>query len=57
MSEYPLVSGRALDDILAWRPEGAVTGRDFLSDAPALRACLAGGCGPRRPGCRPAPGR
>ncbi len=45
MNEYPLVSGRQLDDILAWRPEGSVSVRDFLSDASAVAARLLDGTG------------
>ncbi|AOW15501.1 beta-hydroxyacyl-ACP dehydratase [Hydrogenophaga crassostreae] len=32
-AELPLVSSAALDDVIAWRPEGAVPVRTFLADA------------------------
>jgi hypothetical protein len=36
MSGQPLISAHGLDDVLAWRPSGAVTVRDFLADAQAV---------------------
>ena len=40
MSQYPLISNRQLDDILAWRPSGPVTVRAFLADARAMADAL-----------------
>ena len=36
MSRLPLISAHGLDDVLAWRPSGPVTVRDFLADAQAV---------------------
>ena len=43
MNALPLVSNRALDDVLAWRPQGGVSVRDFLSDAHALARVMPAG--------------
>lgn len=43
MSFSPLISGRGLDDVLAWRAHGPVKVREFLADALALAARLPGG--------------
>jgi acyl-coenzyme A synthetase/AMP-(fatty) acid ligase len=40
VSAHPLVSRHGLDDVLAWRPQGPVTVREFLADAHALAALL-----------------
>lgn len=40
MSALPLIGGRGLDDVLAWRPHGSVTVREFLAHAHALAAVL-----------------
>lgn len=40
MSTSPLISGRGLDDVLAWRAQGPVRVREFLADAQALAALL-----------------
>ena len=38
-----LISGRQMDDVLAWRARGPVRVREFLADAQALAARLPGG--------------
>lgn len=43
MNTLPLVSGRALDDILAWRPQGPVSVARYCADALALAAALPAG--------------
>lgn len=43
MSQYPLISNLAFDDILAWRPSGPVTVRAFLADARAMARTLPAG--------------
>lgn len=43
MKRLPLVSGRALDEILAWRPSGAVSVREFVAQALALSERLPAG--------------
>ena len=43
MSTLPLISGRGLDDTLAWLPDGPRRVRDFLADAAALAAILPAG--------------
>jgi acyl-coenzyme A synthetase/AMP-(fatty) acid ligase len=40
MSASPLIGGRGLDDVLAWRAQGPVRVREFLADAQALAALL-----------------
>lgn len=40
MKTHPLISRHGLDDVLAWRPEGPVSVRRFLSHAQALVAHL-----------------
>ena len=41
----PLISAHGLDDVLAWRPSGPVTVRDFLADAQAVASVLPAGQG------------
>ena len=36
MNAYPLVSGRSLDDVIAWRPDGPVTVGQFLQHVHAV---------------------
>lgn len=43
MSGLPLISDRGLDETLAWRPEGPVSVRDFLSASQALASVLPAG--------------
>jgi acyl-coenzyme A synthetase/AMP-(fatty) acid ligase len=43
MSHLPLISGRHMDDVIAWRPAGPVTVQAFLADAQALAAVLPAG--------------
>jgi acyl-coenzyme A synthetase/AMP-(fatty) acid ligase len=43
MSKYPLLSNRQLDDIMAWRPSGPVTVREFLTTAQAMVGFLPSG--------------
>lgn len=43
MNRLPLVSARALDEILAWRPSGAVSVRTFVAVAQALAQRLPAG--------------
>ena len=43
MNTLPLVSGRALHDILAWRPQGPVSVARYCADALALAAALPAG--------------
>lgn len=45
MNRLPLISGRGLDDVLAWRPAGPVTVREFLADAQSVAAVLPAGDG------------
>lgn len=45
MNRLPLISGRGLDDVLAWRPTGPVTVREFLADAQAVSVVLPAGDG------------
>lgn len=43
MSLFPLVSGLSLDDTLAWRPDGPVTVRAYVSDAQCVAGSLPAG--------------
>ncbi len=43
MSASPLITGRDLDDVLAWRAHGPVRVRDFLAHARALATVLPAG--------------
>lgn len=43
MSTLPLISGRTLDDALAWLPDGPRRVRDFLADVAALAVRLPAG--------------
>ncbi|MBE0588840.1 MAG: beta-hydroxyacyl-ACP dehydratase, partial [Hydrogenophaga sp.] len=45
MNGLPLISAHGLDDVLAWRPSGPVTVRDFLADAQAVVSVLPAGQG------------
>ncbi|MFC7408812.1 AMP-binding protein [Hydrogenophaga atypica] len=45
MTTCPLISGRAMDDVIAWRPGGPVRVRAFLSHAQAVAALLPQGSG------------
>jgi acyl-coenzyme A synthetase/AMP-(fatty) acid ligase len=45
VSGLPLISRHGLDDVLAWRPSGPVTVRDFLADARAVAGVLPAGQG------------
>jgi acyl-coenzyme A synthetase/AMP-(fatty) acid ligase len=45
MNRLPLISARACGDVLAWRPDGPVTVREFLADAHAVAQALAPGEG------------
>ncbi len=45
MTTCPLISGRAMDDVIAWRPSGPVRVRVFLSHAQAVAAVLPEGPG------------
>lgn len=45
MNGLPLISAHGLDDVLAWRPSGAVTVRAFLADAQAVAGVLPAGRG------------
>ena len=45
MNGLPLISAHGLDDVLAWRPSGPVTVRDFLADAQAVASVLPAGQG------------
>lgn len=40
MNRSPLITGHALDDVLAWGPQGPVRVREFLADAMALADAL-----------------
>jgi len=45
VKRLPLISGRGLDDVLVWRPEGAVTVRGFLAQVQAVAQALPPGSG------------